>query len=205
MLNVKHCELERDIEIWEKFKIGDKSALSYIYFENFHPMFQYGIKFKDDPEFIKDCIQDVFYKLIKAGTNLGTTSNIRYYLFKALKNSILKELNKKRKLELVDEVQMRFAANFSLEDEILDKENATDKETALIKALKGLSARQREIIYLRYECSLEYEQICDLMDLKNDSARKLIYRAIKLLKEIIERELKLPILFFFQFNKKYVL
>jgi DNA-directed RNA polymerase specialized sigma24 family protein len=68
-----------------------------------------------------------------------------------------------------------------------------------------LSDRQREIIYLRYECGMEYDQICDIMDLKNDSARKLVYRAIKSLKDIIEGQLKLPILFLFQFSNKHAL
>jgi len=31
-----------DSEIWENFKAGDKSALSYVYFQYFHALFQYG-------------------------------------------------------------------------------------------------------------------------------------------------------------------
>ena len=55
--------MTKEHEIWENFKAGDKSALSYVYFQNFHSMFQYGIRFKGDPEFIKDCIQDVFLRV----------------------------------------------------------------------------------------------------------------------------------------------
>lgn len=192
--------MEKNVEIWEKFKAGDKSALTEVYLKNFNSMFQYGIKFKDDPDFIKDCIQEVFYKLIQAGTNLSATVNIRYYLFKALKNAILKDLGKIRKIESLDGVAVKFYAVFSMEEEIEEKENATIKEKALLKALKSLSDHQREIIYLRYDSGLEYEQICDLMDLKYDSARKLVFRTIKLLKEIIEGEMKLPILFLFRFS-----
>ena len=197
--------MTKDFEIWENFKAGDKSALSYVYFQYFHSMFQYGIKFKDDPEFIKDCIQDVFFKLIKAGEKLGTTENIRFYLFKALKNSIIKELEKNKKNELVEFLPIKFDSLFTSEEEIQERGNVSNKETALLKALDRLSSRQREIIYLRFECTMEYDQICDIMELKNDSARKLLFRAIKSLREIIGDSLKLPVLFLFRLSKKHVL
>jgi RNA polymerase sigma factor (sigma-70 family) len=167
-------------------------------------MFQYGIKFKNDPEFIKDCIQDVFFKLIKAGKNLGTTNNIRFYLFKSMKTSILKKIEKDRRLEEIGN-DLKFEAQFSVEEEIAEKENATEKEKSLSQALKKLSDRQREIIYLRYECEMEYSQICEIMHLKNDSARRLVFRAIKTLREIIDDEIKFPVLFFFRFSAKYAL
>jgi RNA polymerase sigma factor (sigma-70 family) len=195
-------QLSKDSDIWENFKSGDVSALSFVYYQYFHSLFQFGIKFKDDPEFIKDCIQDLFYKLIEAGENLGPTENIRFYLFKALKNGIYKELSKSKKVEFVEFEQLKFHAPFTLEEEIAEKENASKKEMALLKALNELSDRQREIIYLRYECTMEYDQICEIMQLKNDSARKLVFRAIKSLKDIIDSQLKIPILFLIRFSQK---
>lgn len=198
--------LKHDHEIWENLKAGDRSALSYVYFQYFHSMFQYGIKFKDDQEYIKDCIQDVFFKLIEAGEKLSQTDNIKFYLLKALKNAIYKEIDKNKKIEFVDfSSLMKFDSSFELEDELAAYEDRSNKELALIKALNELSDRQREIIYLRFECSMEYDQICDLMQLKSDSARKLIFRAIKSLREIIDDQLKLPILFMLRFSIKHVL
>jgi RNA polymerase sigma factor (sigma-70 family) len=194
--------LNNDFEIWEAFKAGDKSALSYIYSQHFHSLFQYGIRFKDDPEFVKDCIQDVFYQLMKAGRHLSATDNIRFYLFRTLKNVTYKKFEKERKAQLSE--ILTFNASFSLEEEILEKENITNTEKALAGALNNLSSRQREIIYLRYECEMEYDQICEIMRLKNDSARKLVFRAIKALREIIEGHSATPVLFFFRFTPKYV-
>jgi len=197
--------LTKDHDIWENFKAGDKSALSYVYFQHFNSMFQYGIKFKDDPEFVRDCIQDVFLKLIQAGDKLGSTENIRFYLFKALKNAIYKELDKSKKLEFVEFDTLKFEAPFAFKEELQEKDHPTDRELALSKALNELSDRQREIIYLRFECTMEYGQICDLMGLKSDSARKLLFRAITSLREIIDDRLKHPILLLIQFSRKHVL
>jgi RNA polymerase sigma factor (sigma-70 family) len=178
--------MEEDINKWDRFKSGDKSALSEIYFEHFDAMFQYGMRFKNDSEFIKDTIQEVFIKIIQAKERLNSTTNIRYYLLKALKNAILKELTKSNKMEYFEDYPMKFEGVFSLEEEMADNENATRREKMLCDALGSLSARQREIIYLRYECGMEYEQICDIMKLKNDSARKLVFRAISSLKSLLE-------------------
>lgn len=197
--------MTKEGEIWENFKAGDQSALSYVYFQYFPSMFQYGIKFKNNPEFIKDCIQDVFFKLIQAGEKLSPIENIRFYLFRALKNAIYKEIDKSKKNELVEFGTLKFDALFSLEEELTEKENTSDKEIALLKALREISDRQREIIYLRFECEMEYDQICDIMQLRNDSARKLLFRAIKSLREIIADQLKLPIFFLIRFSKKHVL
>lgn len=196
--------MKNDWEIWEEFKNGNDNAISYIYFQNFRLMFQYGIKFKEDPDFIKDCIQDVFFKLIKSADNLGQTGNIRFYLFKALKNTILKNIESERRVGLVDLDSLKFDAHFIMEDELQDKEQISAKEKALINALKTLSDRQREIIYLRFECGMEYEQICEIMQLKSDSARKLVFRAIKSLREVIEGQIQSPILFFLRFSEKHV-
>jgi RNA polymerase sigma factor (sigma-70 family) len=168
-------------------------------------LFQYGIRFKDDPEFIKDCIQDLFFRLIQAGENLGPTDNIRFYLFHALKNGIYKEIEKSKRNELIDFSSLKFDGSFALEEELVEKENISNQEIALLKALKELSDRQREIIYLRYECGMEYEQICDLMQLKSDSARKLVFRAIRSLRKAMQDSKQFPVLFFFHFSKKYVL
>ena len=192
-------------EIWEQFRHGDKASLSLIYSEHFHPMFQYGVKFKDDPEFVKDCIQDVFIQLIRSGHNLKSTTNIRYYLLKALKNAILKELNKSRKIIFVIDAPVKFEARFVIENELAEKENASLREKALLNALNNLSDRQREIIYLRYECNMDYDQISGLLNIKVDSTRKLVFRAIKALREAIEGEMNIPILFLLQVSpQKYV-
>lgn len=176
----------KDQNIWEKFKKGDKSALSYIYFQHFHPMFQYGLKLKNDSDFIKDCIQEVFFTLIKNGSNLGPTNNIRFYLLKALKNKIIRELNSKHPTEMLNDFQGDFDSKFVFESDLEQIEIVKERGEELRQALKGLSSKQREIIYLRYECNLGYSAICEIMQIQIEYARKLTYRAIVKLKKIIQ-------------------
>lgn len=101
-------------------------------------------------------------------------------------------------------VPLEFDVTYALEEEINDKEIVLEREKALVNALKQLSPRQQEIIYLRFECGMDYDHICKIMKLKSDSARKLVFRSIKSLKEIIEDHRTAPILFFFRFSQKNV-
>ncbi|MFV0592573.1 MAG: RNA polymerase sigma factor, partial [Draconibacterium sp.] len=72
--------MKEDKQIWDDFRKGKADALSHIYFHYAQFLFRYGRKFSQDEEMIKDIIQDLFYYLISARENLGSTDNIRFYL-----------------------------------------------------------------------------------------------------------------------------
>ena len=86
---------------------------------------------------------------------------------------------------LTDEETEIYSANivYSIEDEWIQKEELTKKEEIVRKVLAELSPKQREIIYYRFTCDFEYEQICEIMSMKYDSARKMVFRALKTLRE----------------------
>jgi RNA polymerase sigma factor (sigma-70 family) len=179
--------LEKDINLWYKFKSGDKEALSEIYLHHFNAMFQYGIRFYNNPEFIKDVIHDVFINLYNAKERLSSTDNIRFYLLKSLKNLLLKEITKSKKIDYLGDNTLAFDAKFMFEETHGEDEVDVDETTKrLLDALKTLSQRQREIIFLRYESGLEYDEICAIMNLKNDSARKLLFRTISKLRSLLD-------------------
>jgi len=176
--------MKNDDTIWEDFKKGDSSALSYIYQNYADFLFQYGCKFTLDKELIKDSIQDLFFDLIRTRANLGKTDNIRFYLLCSFRRKLFRNMKKSVDLVLSDENQL-FRANiiYSIEEEIVDRENLSERERVIKDALQVLSQKQREILYYRYTCEFEYDQICELMSLKYDSARKQVFRALKALKE----------------------
>ncbi len=174
-----------DTKLWEDFKKGEKYALSRIYHLYADPLFRYGKKFSTDDEFIKDAIQDLFFDLIRTRSTLGNTDHIYFYLIKAIRRRL--SLNQSGPINLVktegevDTMEARIV--FSIEDELIQKEELTKKEKVVQKALAELSPKQREIIYYRFTCNFEYEQICEIMSMKYDSARKMVFRALQALRE----------------------
>jgi len=74
---------------------------------------------------------------------------------------------------------------YSYEEELIDRENLSRRDELVRKALNSLSPKQREILFYRFTCDFEYDQICEIMEMQYDSARKMIYRALKSLREYL--------------------
>ena len=178
-------QITNDNKLWEDFKKGEKYALSHIYYLHVNQLFRYGKKFSADDELVKDTIQDLFFDLIRTRVNLGTTDHIYFYLIKAFRRRLLRSLSETKKLKLTDEEAEMQTANivYSVEDDWIQKEQLTEKEEMVRNILAELSPKQREILYYRFTCDFEYSQICEIMSLKYDSARKQVFRAIKALKD----------------------
>lgn len=174
-----------DTNLWEDFKKGEKYALSQIYYLYADPMFRYGKKFSSDDELVKDTIQDLFFDLIRTRTTLGATDQIFFYLLKALRRRLFQNLSGTKNLRMTeDKTEMRTAnIVYSVEEEWIQKEDLTRKEEIVRRGLAELSPKQREIIYYRFTCNFEYEQICEIMSMKYGSARKMVFRALKTLRE----------------------
>ena len=173
-----------DKKIWEDFRTGDSYALSHIFYQNVDFLFRYGCKFTPDKELIKDTIQDLFFDLIRTRKNLGNTDSIRFYLLTSFRRKLFRNLNS-RKNHNANENLIEFQANiiYSAEEELISRENNSDRKHKVRKALKEISPKQREILFYRFNCEFEYDHICEIMSLKYDSARKQVFRALKALKD----------------------
>ncbi len=114
--------------------------------------------------------------------NLGETDSIKYYLLTSFRRKLNSNLQKQSKFVDNKINNLEFEIVYSAERELMDKESLTQRDKLIQNALKNLNPKQREVLYYRFSCDFEYEQICDVMSLKYDSARKLVYRALKSLK-----------------------
>ncbi len=178
--------MDTDQTIWEDFKKGKSYALKHIYDQHIHLLFRYGKKFSKDDEVIKDSIQDLFFDLIRIRENLGNTDNIKFYLIKSFRRKLIQNMKKQ---QLYDGGDVERISNVesvsSFEGELILREERAGRAGRVRESLEKLSEKQREILFYRFHCEFSYEQICDIMSLKYDSARKLSFRALKVLKEYL--------------------
>ncbi|WP_321346152.1 sigma-70 family RNA polymerase sigma factor [uncultured Draconibacterium sp.] len=175
-----------DKKIWDDFRNGDDYALSHIYYQYVQDLFRYGKKFFDDDELIKDMIQALFFDLIRTRKSLGSTENIRFYLISSFRNKLALVAKKGKFFERPTEANMMKAdIVYSIEKEMIEEEQLSENKRLVQDALKELSPRQREILYYKYTCDFSYEQICEVMSLKYDSARKQVFRALRSLRKAL--------------------
>jgi RNA polymerase sigma-70 factor (ECF subfamily) len=173
----------KDQLIWDNFREGSTKALEIIYEENYSSMFLYAMKFTKDQDLIKDTIQELFIELINSGKRLTRTDNIRFYLLKALRNKLFFQMGKKMKLEANSRNLGEFNLLDSIEAELIQKEVTDSIRKKITSAVLKLSAKQQEVIYLRFYHEMPYDKIASLYDVKTQTVRNLLTRAIRQLKE----------------------
>ena len=175
-----------DLDLWRQLKAGDRSALERIYREHVALLLQYGGRFSLSDALVEDCVQDLFVDLWRRRDALSDTDSIRRYLLVALRRRIIQRLDRHRKrFADADPAEHDFRAAPAADDAMVEEEAAAERSTRLAAAFGQLSERQREIVYLKYYGGFDYEDIGLIMDLNYQSARNLLSRALKKLKELL--------------------
>lgn len=148
-------------------------------------MFTYAVYLGFDKIIIMDAIQDVFCKFITDKINFGNIENIKFFLFRALKNKLFDFYRAKKDHLNIDTINEKttFDIKINIEDTLIKSEEQEDIKNKIESMLESLTNRQREIIYLRYVQEYEYTQIAELLNISVNSCRKLHSRAIQTLRE----------------------
>ena len=175
---------QSDRQIWDKLRHGHKYALNYIYNQYVEMLYQYGFKFTNDDKQIEDCIQDLFLDLWEKRTGLGETDNIKPYLLTSFRRKLIRALSKNN--IIIDRNfaidSYNFVITASAEVHLTKKEAEAALISTMANHLSKLPKKQREVLYLRYYCELQYDEIASVMNISYQSARNLMYKAIKTMK-----------------------
>jgi RNA polymerase sigma factor (sigma-70 family) len=172
-------------ELWVKFLSGDNDSLSALYKAFAHDLYSYGLKLTTDKHLVKDCIHEVFIQIIVKRRSLILTLNIDIYLFKSLRNKIMEVLRSEyRKQSIVNQIAAD-AHNYGQHAEqiMIDLEEDNEARKKISTAIAKLPNRQSEIIYLKYTEGLNYDEIALLLQIDKASARTLLYRSLKSIKD----------------------
>lgn len=173
-----------DKDLWNALRAGNHDALSHIYSTYFRFLFAYGKKIASDQAMVEDAIQELFVELWQRREGLSATDAIQPYLVVSLKRKLFKYLEKDKKTTTLEAKENQFGSEAAVERLIIDGEKDSEKAKALQAAIRQLSARQQEIIYLKYFNGMDYEEITDIMEMNYQSARNLLHRALTKLAKV---------------------
>ena len=175
--------------VWESFLSGDKEAFAFLYNLHVDELYCYGTKLSMNKELVKDAIQEVFLDLyLKREKNKTNPENLKYYLILSLKRNLIKKLKRLRKLVHDETNELLFEPEYSVEKTIIDRELSVDVKRRASNALNQLPPKQKEALYLRFNESLEYNEIAEILNISIESVRKQVYRALKTIRELLGHE-----------------
>lgn len=187
--------------IWKKFTEGDDQALSSLYFDFFDMLLNFGMRYSSDRFLVEDCIQNLFVDLLKNRYKQKPVQNIRFYLFKGLRNQIAYEKRRNRKLVPVETpVETDFRITYSVENWLIANESDDIQAKFLKMVTESLTARQKEALYLKFNCGFDYIQISELMQISVESVRTMVYRTLKSIKDTFGSDVHTNLLFFSVFR-----
>jgi RNA polymerase sigma-70 factor (ECF subfamily) len=187
-----------DCDLWQAFKLGDERALERLYKRHFKALGSYGLRVTPNPSLVEDAIQDVFVDLWRRKEHLGNVENVRFYLFRALRN----QLRRNFRNDVFEEAQdiddfLDYLTTLSSEQQSIDHESRLNQTEAIQKALSQLSNRQREAVYLRFYQGLSLDEAAELMGVPKQVVKNLLSKSYAILRFSLKAVLSLLVCFLF--------
>lgn len=189
--------------VWTRFLSGDQEAFAALYNLHIDHLYHYGTKFCKDEEVVKDALQELFLELYLNREKIKVLpENLKFYLFLALKRLLIKKMQAGRKISHGFNEAIDFEPEYSIEYQIMEQEKDSEINRKVLQALNQLPAKQKEAVYLRFNESLDYENIAVILEITVESVRKQVYRAIKTIREIVKDELLITLFFLTKKNSE---
>lgn len=176
------CTLS-DSELWSNFRVGDRECYTLLINRYTGLLYRYGIRFNQNDDFIKDCIQDVFLALWDSRENISQTPSVKSYLFKALRLKIFREQSKWNNEELFSDEHYDFLIEFNIEDRLIEEQQSHETRDKLLQVLNRLPKRQKEVLYLRFYENLDHARIASIMGLNKQSVYNLLHESVSNLRK----------------------
>lgn len=174
-----------DYLLWQSLKRSEKAAFEILLKKYYPIVLNYGVRFYKDKEFVKDCVQDLFIEIWNRREYLADVVSVKSYLLQSIRKNIIRESSRLRWFREADKISddHDFDVEFDIETYLISLEVKNELLQKLRFELDKLTKRQREVIFLRFNQDLSYEEIAIIMDINYRSVVNLIHEAIKAIRK----------------------
>jgi RNA polymerase sigma-70 factor (ECF subfamily) len=146
------------------------------------PLISYAQGFVHDWERARDVVQDTFIRLCQQDM-AKVRDGVKTWLYTVCRNRALDILRKDSRLVEMEEKHLAVIPTPDASPD--DKINHDEIIAELLKCLNRLSPNQREVILLKFQQGLSYEEITRVTGLSSGNVGFLIHHGLKKLREIM--------------------
>lgn len=154
---------------------GEEEAFAFLYDREGSAMYRVALTICGSPAVAEDAVQDVFLALVRARERLASVTNLRGYVFAALRRAAAYRAESAARHTGAD-----------VEPDSLPRA-AEDHDDRLGDALHGLPREQREVIALKVDGGLTFADIGETLSISPNTAASRYRYAIEKLREALER------------------
>jgi RNA polymerase sigma factor (sigma-70 family) len=177
-------KLDSDFQLWQAFKAGSEEAFDQLYQSTVKDLYNYAYNLCRDVTLVEDVIQDLFVYLYDHRNGLGSTDNIKFYLFRTVRRMLARQAKKNGLTESDGELFEN--ALFYSEDlnlQWVEEESNFLQRRQVMSQVDKLPRRQREAVFLLYVNGFSYQETAATMNLEVKSVYNLINKAIQTLRQ----------------------
>jgi RNA polymerase sigma-70 factor (ECF subfamily) len=144
------------------------------------PLLQYAVRITGDRERAKDVVQETFVKFQRNGA-ISREDKPATWLFTVCRNAALNVCRKERRIMYLDEELIE--ARESEQPMPFDQLEQKEATGFLLRIVATLPVRQQEVIQLKFQNDLSYQQIAKIMKTTANNVGVLLHTALKTLRQ----------------------
>ena len=159
-------------------------ALYKFYYQD---LYAYGVSLGFNAEDVKDAIQEVYLKLY-FNEHLGIDEKkIKFYLLRSVRNQLIDWERTKKDTSSIEE-ERSFKLSISVEESFIADEDDLLLKKRVNRILDLLTDHQREIVYLHFIEEMPYEEIAVMLDMKIQTVRGQVFKAMEKLRKLDSKD-----------------
>lgn len=151
------------------------------------PLIGYAATILKDADLARDVVQDTFLRLCQQDI-AKVRDNLKSWLFTVCRNRSLDLLRKDKHTQPLEEIRWKKVAGPGLQPDEYSFQN--ERIARIMAYLHRLNEKQREVILLKFQQGLSYQEIHAITGLTTGNIGFLIHTGLKRLREIIPDDLK---------------
>lgn len=160
-------------------------ALYKFYYQD---LYAYGVSLGFNTEDVKDAIQEVYLKLYFNERLCIDEKKIKFYLLRSVRNQLIDWERTKKDTSSIEEEERSFKLSVSVEENFISDEEDLLLKKRVNRILDLLTDHQREIVYLYFIEEMPYEEIAVMLDMKIQTVRGQVFKAMEKLRKLDSKD-----------------
>lgn len=160
-------------------------ALYKFYYQD---LYAYGVSLGFNTEDVKDAIQEVYLKLYFNERQCIDEKKIKFYLLRSVRNQLIDWERTKKDTSSIEEEERSFKLSVSVEESFISDEEDLLLKKRVNRILDLLTDHQREIVYLHFIEEMPYEEIAVMLDMKIQTVRGQVFKAMEKLRKLDSKD-----------------
>jgi RNA polymerase sigma factor (sigma-70 family) len=151
------------------------------------PLIGYASTILNDLDRARDVVQDTFTRLCQQDIS-KVEGGLKAWLFTVCRNRALDILRKEKRTEPLEDIRWKKVAGPGLQPD--EQAEYQERLTRLTLYLGRLSDKQREVIILKFQQGLSYQEIATITGLSTGNIGFLIHTGLKRLRDLLPDDIR---------------